>query len=104
MLTVRQGTVVLQAADASFTHPPDLRQPTAQFYVLHDNVALLGNDITNPQQSTDQAGQPDVSFSFTGPGQNEFQNVTARSPTAAIWSAASVRGSTSTSRSRWTTS
>jgi SecD/SecF fusion protein len=78
VLAVKRGTVVLEAVPASFTHPPPWTSPTAQFFVLHDHVALLGNEITNPQQSTDQAGSPDVTFGFTGKGQNAFQNVTAR--------------------------
>src|ERR1019366_746503 len=32
--------------------------------------------ITNPQQSTDQTGSPDVSFGFSSKGANEFQKVT----------------------------
>ena len=44
--------------------------------MLKDHVALFGNDITNPQQSTDQTGNPDVSFGFTGHGKNAFQRVT----------------------------
>jgi len=39
---------------------------------------LFGQDITNPQGSTDQSGQPDVQFGFTGQGANEFQNVTSK--------------------------
>jgi SecD/SecF fusion protein len=77
VLVVKQGTVVLQASDASFNPATDFGNPTKQFYVLNDNVALQGTDITNPQQGTDSTGSPDVQFSFTGPGQNEFQNVTA---------------------------
>jgi SecD/SecF fusion protein len=76
-LEVKRGTVVLQASDASFNPSTSFTNPAKQFFVLKDNVALQGTDITNPQQSTDQTGQPDVSFSFTGPGQTEFQNVTA---------------------------
>jgi SecD/SecF fusion protein len=76
-LEIKQGTVVLQASDASFNPSTSFTNPTKQFFVLKDSVALQGTDITNPQQSTDSVGQPDVSFSFTGPGQNEFQNVTA---------------------------
>jgi len=45
---------------------------------LRDHVALFGIDVTNPQQSTDQSGSPDVIFGFTGKGGNEFQNVTAQ--------------------------
>src|SRR5947209_7053699 len=77
VFVVQQGTVVLQAVPSSFTKPVSWSSPTAQYFVLRDHVALFGNDITNPQQSTDQAGAPDVSFGFTSRGQNEFQNVTA---------------------------
>ena len=38
-----------------------------------------GNEITNPQQSTDpNSGEPDVTFGFSGKGKSEFQNVTAQ--------------------------
>ncbi|MGI8413353.1 MAG: protein translocase subunit SecD [Solirubrobacteraceae bacterium] len=76
-LIVPEGTVVLQAADASASHKTAFNDPLAQFYVLKDHVSLLGTDITNPQQSTDQTGNPDVTFSFTAKGKTEFQNVTA---------------------------
>ena len=78
LLTVPQGTVVLQATPTSFAHPPRIFDPSAQFYVLRDHVALFGNEITAPQQSTDSAGTPDVQFGFTGAGKNAFQNVTAQ--------------------------
>ena len=78
-LVVKQGTVVLQAADRSAAHPTSFSSPVAQFYVLSDRVSLLGGDITNPQQSTDSStGTPDVTFGFTGKGKTEFQGVTAR--------------------------
>jgi SecD/SecF fusion protein len=76
LLTVPQGTVVLQAANPSASNQIKSASPSAQFYVLKDNVAILGRDVTNPQQSTDQAGAPDVTFGFTSKGQNEFQKVT----------------------------
>jgi SecD/SecF fusion protein len=76
-MTVPEGTVVLQAVPQSFNHEPQWFDPTAQFYVLHDRVALSGDKITNPQQSTDQGGAPDVTFGFNGAGGNQFQNVTA---------------------------
>src|SRR5438270_513771 len=75
---VQQGTVVLQAVPANFSKPPSWSNPNAQYFVVRDHVALFGNDITNPQQSTDQAGAPDVSFGFTSKGANAFQNVTAQ--------------------------
>ncbi len=76
ILSVPQGIVVLQAADASVAHPTQPFSPNAQFYVLKDHVSLFGNDITNPQQSTDQGGSPDVSFGFTSKGGKAFQSVT----------------------------
>jgi len=51
--------------------------PSAQYYVLKDHVALFGNDITNPQKSTDQSGNPDVTFSFNPKGAKAFQHVTS---------------------------
>jgi SecD/SecF fusion protein len=78
VLVVPAGTVVLQAADASAKHQTSFNDPNAQFYVLKDNVALFGTDITNPQQSTDQSGSPDVTFSFTSRGKNAFQKVTSQ--------------------------
>ncbi|MBV8998062.1 MAG: protein translocase subunit SecD, partial [Solirubrobacterales bacterium] len=79
VLTVPRGTVVLQAIPASFAHPTPIGDPSAQFFVLKDHVALRGNDITNPQQSTDSnTGSPNVAFGFSGKGKTAFQNVTAQ--------------------------
>jgi SecD/SecF fusion protein len=76
-LAVPQGIVVLQATPANFSRQPKIWDPTTQFYVLKDHVALFGNDITNPQESTDQSGAPDVSFGFTSHGKSAFSSVTA---------------------------
>ena len=78
ILTVPRGTVVLQAIPASFSKPTPIGDPSAQFFVLKDNVALRGSDITNPEQSTDPTtSEPDVTFGFSNKGKNQFQNVTA---------------------------
>jgi len=76
-LVVPVGVVVLQAADQSASNPTSFNDPSAQFYVLKDHAALFGNDITNPQQSTDQSGSPDVTFGFTSRGRSAFQQITA---------------------------
>jgi SecD/SecF fusion protein len=76
MLEVPRGIIVLQAVPSSFTHPLSFNDPTAQFFVLKDHVALFGNQISNPQQSTDQGGQPDVAFGFTASGKKAFEKVT----------------------------
>jgi SecD/SecF fusion protein len=79
ILTVPQGWVVLQAVPASFAHPTPIGSPNAQFFVLKDDVALRGSDITNPQQSSDpNTGEPDVTFGFSSKGKTAFQNVTAQ--------------------------
>ncbi|MBV9606385.1 MAG: protein translocase subunit SecD [Solirubrobacterales bacterium] len=78
IITIPRGWVVLQAIPASFAHPVPLGSPSAQFYVLKDNIALRGSDITNPQQSTDSnTGEPNVTFGFSSKGKTAFQNVTA---------------------------
>ena len=78
ILVVPRGTVVLQAIPADFSKPTPIGDPSAQFFVLKDNVALRGSDITNPPQSTDSnTGQPDVTFGFSGKGKIEFQDVTS---------------------------
>jgi SecD/SecF fusion protein len=76
MLVVQPGTVVIQAADPNAKKQTSFNDPNAQFYVLKDHVSLFGNDITNPQQSTDQGGNPDVTFGFNSRGQKAFSNVT----------------------------
>ncbi len=78
IVTVPQGTVVLQAIPQNFSKPTPIGDPNAQFFVLKDDVALRGSDISNPQQSTDpNTSEPDVTFGFSGKGKGEFQNVTA---------------------------
>jgi SecD/SecF fusion protein len=78
-LTIQQGWVVLQAVSPKgYGSTLPWSDPNAQYYVLRDRVALFGNEISNPQQSTDQAGSPDVTFGFTGQGSGAFQNVTAQ--------------------------
>ena len=78
IVVVPRGTVVLQAVPANFSEPTPIGDPTAQFYVLKDNIAIRGSEITNPQQNTDlNAGQPDVTFGFSSQGRSAFQDVTA---------------------------
>jgi hypothetical protein len=76
-LVVPRGIVVLQAAPASFADAPAMSSAAAEFFVLKDHVSLLSSDITNPQASTDSAGNPDVTFGFSSKGKNEFQGVTS---------------------------
>ena len=78
IVVVPRGTVVLQAIPQDFSKPTPIGDPSAQFFVLKDNIALRGSDITNPQQSTDSnTSQPDVTFGFSNKGKSAFQNTTA---------------------------
>jgi SecD/SecF fusion protein len=75
-LVVAPGTIVVQAADSTSGKTTNFNDPTAQFFVMKDRASLLGSDISNPQQSTDQGGSPDVTFGFNGSGGQKFQSVT----------------------------
>ncbi len=77
LLAIRQGTIVLRAAPLTVSSQVASGAPTAQYYVLKDHVALFSNDITNPKQSTDPSGSPDVTFSFNSKGAKAFQQVTS---------------------------
>jgi SecD/SecF fusion protein len=46
------------------------------WFALKDDPALSGNDITNPEAKTGQLGEPNVTFEFTGGGQDAFHEVT----------------------------
>jgi SecD/SecF fusion protein len=76
---VGPGITVIEAAYGK--DRPDTLD-TAQFYVLRDNAALSGADITDPQQNLDSAtggtGEPIVTFDFTASGRKSWQSVTRR--------------------------
>ena len=79
ILSIPRGTVLLQAIPASFAHPVPIGAPNAQFFVLKDDIAVWGSEITDPQQSTGRgSGTPDIVFGFTSNGRSEFQKVTAQ--------------------------
>ena len=59
-----------------------INQNPNSYYVLNDDPALKGSDITNPQQGFDEgaggSGQPNVTFGFTGKGKGIFEKITQR--------------------------
>ncbi len=77
ILTVPQGTTVLQAVPATFADRLHLTAPTAQFYVLIDHSLLSGREITDPRPSISPSGSPQVTFSLTGHSRKVFDSVTA---------------------------
>jgi SecD/SecF fusion protein len=77
ILSVPQGTLVIEKEGANGNSAPDdENSPDAEWFVIRDRPALSGTDITDPKPSTDQFGQPDVTFGFTGDGGDKFAEVT----------------------------
>jgi len=71
---VKPDTVIIRAEQ------PDTSDTTSDaWYVLKDDIALKGQEIKNPEQSTDQSGGgPIVTFEFTKKGRQIWQDVTRR--------------------------
>jgi SecD/SecF fusion protein len=77
ILTVPQGTLVVQKEGSNGQSAPDNpNDPSAEWFVIRDRPALSGTDITNPKPNFDQFNNPDVTFSFTDKGRQEFSDVT----------------------------
>jgi SecD/SecF fusion protein len=73
VLEVPVGILVVRDEKPSADAPePD------RFWVIHDNPALSGTDIKNPEQNFDQGTrEPIVTFDFTDKGREAFQKITA---------------------------
>jgi SecD/SecF fusion protein len=79
VIAVPQGVRVLEEPplDDPATEGDESEVNASQFFVIEDRPALSGDEIDNPEQSTDPVtNQPNVTFDFTGDGQEAFQNVT----------------------------
>jgi SecD/SecF fusion protein len=76
ILSVPQGTLVVEEGPNGQAAPDDPNSPEAQWFVIKDRPALSGTDITDPKPNTDQFGQPIVTFNFTGDGGTKFHDVT----------------------------
>jgi SecD/SecF fusion protein len=82
ILTVPQGTVVVREEFPSDNPETDqdeseVSEDALGYYVLRDIPALSGDDIRDPEQTSDpNTNQPLVSFNFTGDGEDAFQEVT----------------------------
>jgi SecD/SecF fusion protein len=76
LMTVPQGWVVLQAVARGSGEDVELRDPSARFYVLKDNVALSGADIKDPTQGFTELQAPSVDFRFSNRGKEAFHRVT----------------------------
>ena len=88
-----------------FSKPTPISDPSAQFFVLKDNVALHGNDITNPRaehRSDHERARRHVRVQQQGQERVPERHRHDRAPRRAA--SASGSSSTSISRSRSTTS
>jgi SecD/SecF fusion protein len=75
VVEVPQGFVLVSEYPSDETGKVD---ETAKpgWFVLRDDPALSGTDITNPEQAYGQFNEPIVTFGFTDKGQSSFQEVT----------------------------
>ncbi|HVS99928.1 MAG TPA: protein translocase subunit SecD [Solirubrobacterales bacterium] len=78
VVEVPPGTILVSELPSDESGKVD---ETAQpgWFVLKDNPALSGGEITEPRQEYQQGtNEPNVAFKFTDQGQENFQNVTRR--------------------------
>jgi preprotein translocase subunit SecD len=77
VLTVHQGTIIVRASEPASALRPDYRDETARYYVMRDDAALTGLDLSRITSSSDGAGQPDVEARMTPAGARAFRALTA---------------------------
>src|SRR5664280_2115484 len=79
-LRVSPGTVLVRARALESASGKVTQKSPNSWYVIKDAPVLTGADVKNPTQSFDEGsggtGAPNVTFGFTGHGQNVFQQVT----------------------------
>lgn len=73
--TVPPGTVVV-AELPSGPSGAVLEDAEPGWYALHDNPALSGADIVEPEEEADAVGRPSVVFEFTDEGRQAFHDLT----------------------------
>src|ERR1700759_2701105 len=80
VVRVNPGTVLVQARPIESAAGKVTQKSPNSYFVMKDDPVLTGADVKNPRQSFDEGGggtgAPNVTFEFTGHGQNVFQGVT----------------------------
>jgi SecD/SecF fusion protein len=75
-------TGILVVRDEKGAVGPDGKVPPDpdRWWVIHDNPALSGTELKNPEQNFDQRGgnEPIVTFDFTDKGRKAFSSITRR--------------------------
>ena len=75
---VPQGTIIVEELPTDSDGKTVNDESQAAYFVLKDDSALSGSEIKDPQQNTDQFGQPNVTFEFNKSGREAFQTITRR--------------------------
>jgi SecD/SecF fusion protein len=77
---VNPGTVLMEARPIESASGKVTQKSPNSWFVLLDRPVLTGADVKNPRQGFDEGaggtGAPNVTFEFTGHGQNVFQQTT----------------------------
>ena len=73
---VNPGTVLVQAGPLENAAGRVVNASPNSWYVLNDDPALTGSDLTNPQPAFEEGGKPDVTFGYTVHGKTAFERVT----------------------------
>ncbi len=73
---VNPGTVLVQARALENAGGKIVNAAPNSWYVLNDDPALTGSDLTNPQPASEEGGKPDVTFDFTAHGGTAFEQLT----------------------------
>jgi SecD/SecF fusion protein len=77
---VNPGTVLVQARPVESAAGKVTQKSPNSWFVMVDKPVLTGSDVKNPRQGFDEGaggtGAPNVTFEFTGHGQNVFQRTT----------------------------
>lgn len=73
---VNPGTVLVQARPLENAGGKIVNAAPNSWYVLNDDPALTGSDLTNPQPAFEEGGKPDVTFDFTAHGRTAFEQLT----------------------------
>jgi len=77
VVRVPQGTIVV-SEKPSDANGQVIESAEPGWFALKDDPALSGTEITHPKQESDEFGQPNVTFKFTGSGRDAFQEVTRK--------------------------
>ncbi len=78
VVEVPTGTILISEYPLDPASGEQDRNTKPGWFVIKDDPALSGTDITNPEQRQGEFGEPNVTFEFTDNGREAFHDVTRR--------------------------